>query len=81
MGKYGEYGVAYPRYIRGELDEGNSKRYPFEYPIVNPCSSKEEAIEEAEDMNKYMFGDAVPFENRELRKEVDWYYILEHQIK
>ena len=53
----------------------------YKFPQVRTCKSREEAIKVASEMNDYMYGRAVPFENISERKEVDWKYITDHEIK
>ena len=52
-----KYGVAFPD---GFHNERNINRM-HKFPQVITCSSKEQAIETAKDMNEYMYGKAVPF--------------------
>ena len=73
-----EYGVAYPSPDRNEERNINNMHI---FPQVISCKLKEEAIKVANEMNEYMYGWAVPFENLLGRKEVDWKYITDCEIK
>ena len=74
-----KYGVAYPSVVNGNDERTINNMYKF--PQVRTCKSREEAIKVASKMNEYMYGRAVPFENLSERREVNWTYITEHEIK
>lgn len=58
----------------------NMKHNLNAYPQVTTCLTKESAIEVAKNMKKYICGDIVAFENLGERTEVNWRYILDHEI-
>ena len=73
-----KYGVAYPS-VNGNDERTINNMYKF--PQVRTCKSRKEAVKVASEMNDYMYGRAVPFENISERKEVDWKYITDYEIK